>query len=223
MRKIRYEIRRYKKMSDEEFIELVKKAIKEEKETKEDLSDGVIHVSPEKFKRMVICNNIAEYLVGIGVGGVLAQVTGIIALYMGASEDKAKIIAGITWASVSVFWSLSTYFDKKGEKKEDAEYAESRKIEIETELKNNILNLKKLLESLTDEYFELLIKNVKILEQNKINNDIINSSNVLLAANELIELNATDILNEFESMQSDKTYKNYNDDALDMGYSKNMG
>lgn len=212
-----------KNMSDEEFIELVKKAIKEEKEAKEDLPDNVIRVSPKKFKRILRLNRFGEVLTGAAIGGLSAQVIAIISMELGASNDKATIIAGISWPVVTAIWILGTHNDEKRQKKIDDENFERRKVEIETELKNNILNLKKQLESLTDEDFELLIENVKVLEQNKINNDIINSSNVLLAANQLIELNATDILSEFETNEhQDKYNENYIDDTLDMGYSKNM-
>lgn len=212
-----------KNMSDEEFIELVKKTIKEEKEAKEDLPDNVIRVSPEKFKCIEKLNNLCDYLLGATVGGIIGVCGGQIALDCGAYTNNAKTIALITCASFVVLSMPLVYFYKKSEKKKDAEYVEHRKIEIETELKNNILNLKKLLENLTDEDFELLARNIKVLEENQINNEIIRSSNVLLAANQLIELNATDILNEFETAQDQNKYnENYSDDAIDMGYSKNM-
>lgn len=212
-----------KNMSDEEFIELVKKAIKEEKESKEDLPDNVILVSPKKFKRILKLNRFGEVLTGVAIGGLSAQVIAIISMELGASNDKAAIIAGISWPVITAIWMLGTHNDEKRQQKIDDENFERRKVEIETKLKNNILNLKKQLETLTDEDFELLIKNIEILQENKVNNDIIKSSNILLAANQLIELNATDILSEFEtSWHQCKRNENYSDDALDMGYSKNM-
>lgn len=212
-----------KKMSDEEFIELVKKAIKEEKEVKEDLPENVICVSPEKFKRIMKTNEFTEYLSCVAVGGLIGVLTTVLTQYFGGNNSKSAIIGAVTASTLVVILPLLQYNDNKKQKKIDAEHAERRKIEIEQELRNNILNLKKLLEGLTDEDLKLLIKNVKVLEQNKINNDIINSSNVLLAANQLIELNATDILSEFETVQAQyESENNYNDDAIDMGYSKNM-
>ena len=146
-----------KNVSDEEFIELVKKAIKEKEKTKEELPDNIIYVSPEKFKRILKYNKFGEIIIGTGIGGLIAQIIGIISINLGESNDKAAIIAGISWPVVTAIWIFGTHNDDKKQKKQDAESFKHRKIEIEKELKNNILNLKKSIEKLTDEEFNLLV------------------------------------------------------------------
>lgn len=212
-----------KNMSDEYFIELVKNMIREEK-TKEELPDNIIYVSPEKFKRILNYNKFGEIIIGAGIGGIIAQIIAIISINLGASNDKATIIAGISWPVVTAIWIFGTHNDDKKQKNKDAERFKRRKIEIETELKNNILNLKKSLEKLSDEEFNLLVDGINLINENKFDNELIKKSNVLVIANKLIELNATDLLKEFDDEQNENnvSYK-YNDGEIDLGYSKIKG
>ena len=123
-----------------------------------------------------------------------------------------------------IFNQLYIFNIELKQKKQDAERFKRRKIEIETELKNNILNLKKSLEKLSDEEFNLLVDGINLINENKFDNELIKKSNVLVIANKLIELNATDLLKEFDYKQNENnvSYK-YNDGEIHLGYSKIKG
>lgn len=208
-----------KNMSDEEFIELVKNMIKEEEKTEK----NIICVNPKKFNHIDIIT-LLEYLIcilggeacGIGLGGIV-----------GTFKPNTDIIVTtglVTGTIFSVIFSLINYYYDKRQKNKDAERFKRRKIEIETELKNNILNLKKSLEKLSDEEFNLLVDGINLINENKFDNELIKKSNVLVIANKLIELNATDLLKEFDDKQNENnvSYK-YNDGEIDLGYSKIKG
>ncbi len=80
-----------KNMSDEEFIELVINAVKNG--TEENLPDNVRIVSPEKFNYILKLCRGAQAIAGAAIGGLSAQLIGIISMEFGAGGDKAGIIA----------------------------------------------------------------------------------------------------------------------------------
>ncbi len=200
-----------KNMSDEEFIELVKKGIKEK---------NVIHFSPKQMKRLKVleyvttCSLACAYTFGI-LSGTLVLVV--------PSENYKSVLRTAYFVMLPIVGGISLlikYHIDKNQEKEDA----ANFIKKETELKNNILNLKKSIEKLSDEEFNLLIKAINLINENKFDNELIKKSDVLVIANKLIELNGASILKDFETSQNPNNVScKYNDDGIDLGYSKRKG
>lgn len=83
-----------------------------------------------------------------------------------------------------------------------------------TELKNKIINL-------SDDEFNILVKCYNYIEDNELTDEVIESYNVLEITDELISINATNILKEFEESSEYNNSLTYLE-HLNKGYSKTM-
>lgn len=218
-----------KNMSDDDFLKLVKDVIKKEELAeiaKENLPKTIKKVSlyadPKEFYRCIRIKNFLEHMIvfmtaEMSVLTVLETIrnliqNGYIQAETIASKENAIKIACL------FFLILPLPLVHSEHKKE-----KNRMMALEKKLDEDILKLKRSLENFSEKDFEMLMENIKALEETSISDDEIKPSNVVLVANQLIELNATGILNEFETMQAqNESHKNYNDDSLDMSYSKNI-
>lgn len=98
-----------KKMSDEDFLKLVKTII----ENSEAKDKNVTYLSPKMYKLYSWLDDNLIYGVGPITGGLFALISQALLLQYGVNEKKSAIIVGITWLSTTAFLSLFLYFDNK--------------------------------------------------------------------------------------------------------------
>ncbi len=186
-----------KNMSDEDFIKLINGLDKINKEEK----DGFIY----KFHNIGYFDCLASVVMGLS--------TGVISTSVLHETGVDKVIAALVGVGINIAFTSSFLV---------LAYKENKRNKIEHFKLYN--DLKKTLENLSKEEYDLLIKSIKLLEENKFDNKIIENSDVLLASNKLIELNATGLLDEYEAAQTLKcSNSNYIDGQMNMGYSKKHG
>lgn len=186
-----------KNMTEDEFIELIKKYLPNYKINK------IYNNKPCKDDKRTY----SAVIITLGI------LMGIIPI--GIIEDlfNKKVPLSYTTITLTITLLLSYIICNKSRKKEY--------IKTKEEFNNRILNLKDNITNLSNEEFNILSECYYYIENNELPNEVIDNDKILRITEELLSINATNILREFESKEDINDYKNnYND--ISIGYSKTM-
>lgn len=183
-----------KNMSDDEFIELIKKYLSYDIIKR--MYEGKLNKKEKKTYKSVIIT--------------LGLATGAIPIMVIEEVLDTKISLGLTIVILTLS-SIGSYIICSKERKKDYIQNQEKFNQRLIKLKNNIINL-------TEEEFDILVKCYEYIKNNEVPDEVFEDDNVLEITDELLSINATNILKEFEVDSSNK----FTDANLDNGHAKTM-
>lgn len=189
------------KISDEEFIELVKKYMPSYI-TGKIYNDKLCKKDKRTYRSVII---------------TLGLVLGIIPTAIAEEFLKQEVSLEFITTTILSGIVISYIVCNKSRKKEAMLIRKQFDNKL-TELKNKIINL-------SDDEFNILVKCYNYIEDNELADDAIKSYNVLEITDELLSINATNILKEFEvNLNEEKLLSHYDDSEIniDKAYTKSV-
>ena len=167
-----------KNMNEEEFIELIKKYLPKYRVNR--IYDNILSKNDKKNYRAVIIT--------------LGLLMGIIPI--GIAEDIFNKEVPLSYTTITLLCGLllSYVMCKNSRKKEY--------IKTKEEFNNRIIKLKNNIANLSDEEFNILIRCYDYIENNEVPNELFDCPNVLEIADKLLEINAVNLLKEFEILEN---------------------
>ena len=188
-----------KNMNEDEFVELIKKYLPKYKVDK--IYNNKLSKQDKRTNRSVVIT--------------LGLLMGVIPLGLG--EELLKKEASLSLTAITFLSSmiLSYIICNKSRKKEY--------IKTKEDFNDRLINLKNNITNLSEEEFVILSKCYEYIEENQLVDDIINSDKVLEIADELLDINAANILREFEVKLNEEELLNHYDDSeinMDNSYIK---